>query len=166
VLEEMPPFLGGGNMITEVSTRGFLSNVPPARFEAGTPPIAEAVGLAAAIDYLDEIDLASVGAHERRLVSAAIDEVAGIEGLRVLGPAADQRTGILSFVVDGVNSQDLCTFLDLRGFALRNGHHCAMPLHERLGIASSCRASFYLYNTLAEVAAFGTALREVIDRLR
>lgn len=166
LLNEMPCGWGGGSMITEVTTQGFLPNVSPAKFEAGTPPIAEAVGLAAAIDYLEAVGIKTIGEHERSLVAAAFAAVKEIPGLRIFGPSPELRAGMLSFVVDGINSQDLCQFLDLRGFALRNGHHCAMPLHQRLGIASSCRASFYAYNTLEEVEAFGQALRDVIERLR
>lgn len=165
-LESLPPFLGGGSMITEVTTSGFVPNLPPAKFEAGTPPIVEAVGLHAAIDYLESIGLERIARHEAELTSRAIDAMSAIDGVRILGPKAELRAGIVSFVVDGVSSQDLCVFLDLKGFALRNGHHCAMPLHERLGVPSSCRASFYLYNTQAEIDRFATTLRSEIDRLR
>lgn len=165
ILHELPPFLGGGGMIDKVTTSGFTSNDIPARFEAGTPPIAEAVGLAAAIDYLEKLGMDAIHQHESILIRAAHEALSRIPKVKILGPDPSQKAGVLSFVVDGLNSQDICQLLDLKGFALRSGHHCAMPLHQRYGVKSSSRASFYLYNTLEEVERFGSTLVKVIDRL-
>lgn len=166
LLAQMPPFLGGGNMIQEVTEEGFTLKAPPARFEAGTPAIVETIGLAAAIDYLSQWSMESLAQHEALLVERAMNGMQQIAGVRILGPAADQRAGIVSFVVDGVSSHDLCKFLDLQGFALRDGHHCAMPLHQRLSLSNSARASFYLYNTTEEVDGFIETLEATIDKLR
>ena len=163
ILDHMPPFLGGGSMITEVTTAGYRAAPVPARFEAGTPPIAEAVGLAAAIDYLERLGMDRVRDHEHALVERAYERLSEMSRVRILGPDVSERAGIVSFEVQGLHAQDVCTFLDLKGFALRAGHHCAMPLHERLGVSASSRASFYLYNTLAEVDAFADALEQVIE---
>lgn len=165
-LESMPPFLGGGSMIDRVTTSGFTPGELPAKFEAGTPPIVEAIGLGAAIEYLNGIDLRLVQQHERELAAAAFKAVAGIEGLRILGPPSDQRAGLISFVVEGVSPQDISILLDHQGVAIRAGHHCTMPLHQHFGIRASCRASFYLYNTRQEVEHFGEALKKVVARLR
>ena len=166
ILESMPPFLGGGSMIDQVTVDGFTPGELPARFEAGTPPIVEAIGLGAAIEYLSPISMESVRKHEHELVVAAYQAISEIEGLRILGPPADQRGGLVSFVIDGVSPQDISILLDQQGVAIRAGHHCAMPLHQHLDIRASCRASFYLYNTLDEVAQFGDALKKVIAKLR
>lgn len=166
ILESMPPFLGGGSMIDQVTVDGFTPGELPARFEAGTPPIVEAIGLGAAIEYLNPIGLDAIRQHEQDLVTAACAVVSEIEGLRILGPAADERSGLVSFVVDGVSPQDISILLDQQGVAIRAGHHCAMPLHQHLDIRSSCRASFYLYNTLEEVEYFGETLKKVVAKLR
>ena len=166
LLESMPPFLGGGSMIDLVTTDGFTPGELPAKFEAGTPPIVEAIGLGAAIEYLNLFDLHAIGRHERQLATTAIEALQTIEGMRILGPPADDRAGIVSFVVDGVSAQDISILLDQQGIAIRAGHHCAMPLHQSLGLRASCRASFYLYNTTEEVEKFGQALSKVVKRLR
>ena len=166
LLESMPPFLGGGSMIDQVTTSGFTPGELPARFEAGTPPIVEAIGLGAAIEYLNTIKLDQVHRHEQELVKAAFEAVSEIEGLKILGPSADNRAGLVSFVIDGVSPQDISILLDQKGVAIRAGHHCAMPLHKHLDIRASCRASFYLYNTLEEVSLFGEALKTVVNKLR
>lgn len=166
LLESMPPFLGGGSMIDKVTVDGFTAGELPARFEAGTPPIVEAIGLGAAIEYLENLDLDVVHAHEQVLVAAAMDRLSKIEGVTVLGPPADQRAGLVSFVVDGVSAQDISILLDQQGVAIRAGHHCAMPLHDLLKIKASCRASFYIYNTLEEVGLFADALETVLAKLR
>jgi cysteine desulfurase/selenocysteine lyase len=163
-LQQLPPFLGGGSMIDTVTTEGFQPSVPPAKFEAGTPPIAEAIGLAAAIDYLNSVGIGEIESHERKLTELACAGIQEIPRVRLLGPQAD-RAGILSFVVEGMNAQDVSTFLDLKGVATRAGHHCAMPLHQRFGVLSSCRASFYLYNTEQEVEFFLESLQDVIEKL-
>ena len=162
LLRQLPPFLGGGSMIQTVTTDGFVPSEPPAKFEAGTPPIVEAVGLGAAIDYLNQVGMDEIEAHERNLTAAACEGIRDLQGVRLLGSDSAQRSGILSFVVEGVNAQDISTFMDLKGVATRAGHHCAMPLHQKLGVPSSCRASFYLYNTNEEVEIFLSALQDVI----
>ena len=161
LLEEMPPFLGGGEMIETVWMDHSTFAAPPHKFEAGTMPIAEAAGLAAAIDYLNETGLESIHAHEQALLKDALTQLAAIEGLRILGPAepADRGTAI-SFEVDGVHPHDVSQVLDGLGIAVRAGHHCAWPLHRALGVQASTRASFYLYNTHEEVAALAEGIRE------
>ncbi len=166
LLEAMPPFLGGGSMIGTVRQDGFTPAELPAKFEAGTPPIVEAVGLGAAIRYLQAIGLEQIDAHEQALAQQCLDGLSDLQGVRILGSRDDQRVGLVSLTVDGVNSQDLARFLDFRGIAARAGHHCAMPLHEHLGLANSLRVSFYLYNTAEEVAFFTAQLPQIIERLR
>ncbi|MEE2641878.1 MAG: SufS family cysteine desulfurase [Planctomycetota bacterium] len=166
LLETMPPFLGGGSMIHTVTREGFTQGELPARFEAGTPPIVPAIGLAAAIEYLEPIGLDNIFRHECELASTLMDCLADHPSVRVLGPPADQRAGIVSFVIEGVNSLDFATMIDLKGVAIRNGHHCAMPLHERYGLSESNRASFYLYNTVDEVHYFSEVLGKTIHLLK
>lgn len=166
VLEAMPPFLGGGSMIDQVTTDGFTPGELPAKFEAGTPPIVEAIGLGAAIDYVDNVSLSAIAEHERSLAGRLMQRLEEVDGLKILGPSIEHRSGIVSFVVDGVAPQDMSILLDQKGFAIRVGHHCAMPLHQKLGIKASCRASFYLYNTIQEVDAFADALAAIVKRLR
>lgn len=166
VLEAMPPFLGGGSMIDQVTTDGFTPGELPAKFEAGTPPIVEAIGLGAAIDYVDNVSLSAIAEHERSLAGRLMQRLEEVDGLKILGPSIEHRSGIVSFVVDGVAPQDMSILLDQKGFAIRVGHHCAMPLHQKLGIKASCRASFYLYNTIQEVDAFADALAATVKRLR
>ncbi|MBX7164891.1 MAG: cysteine desulfurase [Pirellulales bacterium] len=158
LLERMPPFLGGGSMIRRVRLDGFEPADLPAKFEAGTPPIVPAIGMSAAIDYLQRVGLGAIHEHERRLVEHAHARLAEVGGVRILGPAPQFKAGIVSFVVDGVHAHDVAQLLDRRGVAIRAGHHCTMPLHKRLGVSASSRASFYLYNTLAEVDTFVDAL--------
>ncbi len=166
LLESMHPFLGGGSMIDSVSTEGFSPGRLPARFEAGTPPIVQAIGLAAAARYLKDVGLENIYQHEHSLTQTACDLLSKVDGLRILGPSPENRAGIISFTVDGINSQDLGKMLDLKGVATRAGHHCTMPLHDHLGIRSSLRASFYLYNTIDEVNSFAEHLVATIARLR
>ncbi len=166
ILEEMQPFMGGGSMIDQVTTDGFTWGELPARFEAGTPPIVEAIGLGKAIEYLENIDVAQIEEHEQILVRRAYELIMEVDGAKILGPAGDCRAGLVSFVIEGVSSQDISILLDQLGIAIRAGHHCAMPLHKQLEIKASCRASFYLYNTLDEVEAMGAALKKVVQRLR
>ena len=162
LLAAMPPFLGGGSMIREVRLDGFSPADPPAKFEAGTPPIVPAIGLGAAIDYLNTVGFDAIHAHERRLTARACELLAEIEGLRIVGPAVERRAGIVGFVFASgrPHAHDIAQLLDRQGIAVRAGHHCAMPLHERLGVAATARASFYFYNTLDEVEQFAAALRE------
>ncbi|MGE0640028.1 MAG: aminotransferase class V-fold PLP-dependent enzyme [Thermoanaerobaculia bacterium] len=149
-LEAMPPWQSGGGMIETVAVEGTTFAPPPARFEAGTPAAAEAVGLAAAIDFLASFDRAAVAAHEEALLARAIAGLAAIPGLRILGAPAE-RSAVVSFVVDGVHAHDLGTVLDQRGVAVRAGHHCTQPLHRRLAIAASVRASIALHTTEEEI---------------
>lgn len=159
LLEEMPPFLGGGDMIAEVTLEGFVPASVPAKFEAGTPPIVEAVGLAAAIDYLGAIGMGAIEAHERRLTDHAMARLSALPGIRILGAAQD-RGGVFAVSVDTAHAHDVATLLDRKGIAVRSGRHCAEPLHARFGVDSTCRASFGLYTTEAEVDALAEALAE------
>src|SRR6185295_6767047 len=161
LLDAMPPFLGGGSMIRRVRLDGFEPADLPAKFEAGTPPIVPAIGLGAAIDYLNAIGMDAINTHERLLAARAHEVLTDVGDVRFLGPAPSNKAGIVSFVIDRVHAHDIAQLLDRRGIAVRAGHHCAMPLHKRLGITASTRASFYFYNTLAEVELLGTALGEI-----
>jgi len=161
LLAEMPPFLGGGEMIESVWMDHSTFAPAPHKFEAGTMPIAEAAGLGAAIDYLTETGLDAVQAHEQGLVRYALGALADVDGLRLIGPPeADGRGAVLAFTVDDVHPHDLSQVLDQDGVAVRAGHHCAWPLHRRYGIQASTRASFYLYNTTAEVDALVAGIRQ------
>lgn len=151
LLEEMPPFLGGGGMILNVTTSGFTAHDLPEKFEAGTPPIVEAIGLAAALNYITSIGMTRIHAHEELLGERVDAGLRTIEGVRVIGPTADKKAGINSFLIDGVHAHDVSQFLDTRGVAVRAGHHCTMPLHQSIGVTATTRASCYLYNTPAEV---------------
>jgi cysteine desulfurase/selenocysteine lyase len=166
LLAELPPFLGGGEMIEIVRMTGSTFAPPPYRFEAGTPPIAQAVGLGAAADYLGELGMADVAAHERSITTYALATLQQLDGLRVLGTTSvgpEGRGGAVSFTLatrDGldIHPHDVMTFLDSRGVAVRGGHHCARPLHERVGITASTRASFYLYTLEREIDQLVDAL--------
>jgi cysteine desulfurase/selenocysteine lyase len=161
LLERMPPFLGGGSMIRRVLLDRFEPGDLPAKFEAGTPPIVSVIGLGTAIDYLNQVGLEAIAAHERRLAERAHQVLSKIEGLRILGPAPDKKTGIVSFTLGHIHAHDVAEVLDRQGIAIRAGHHCAMPLHQRYGVTATARASFYLYNTLAEVDQLGPAVEQV-----
>ncbi|MFT8245441.1 aminotransferase class V-fold PLP-dependent enzyme [Roseomonas sp. BN140053] len=150
VLEQMPPFMGGGDMITEVGLERSLFAPPPLRFEAGTPPIIEAIGLHAAIDYVEGVGMEAIEAHERSLVDHATRRLSDIEGVTLLGRAQD-RGGVFAFALDNAHAHDLATLLDRAGICVRAGRHCAEPLHRRFGVESTCRASFGMYTTHAEV---------------
>jgi cysteine desulfurase/selenocysteine lyase len=158
-LKSMRPFNGGGEMIREVARDAISYADPPARFEAGTPPIIEAVGLAAAIDYASALDRAAVAAHENDLLAYATEQVKELNWVRVIGEAKD-KGAILSFETEGMHAHDVATILDREGVAVRAGHHCAQPLMERFGVASTTRASFALYNTRDEVDVFVAALKK------
>ena len=157
----MPPFLGGGSMIRRVTTAGFEPADLPAKFEAGTPPIVSAIGLGAAIDYLQRLGMDAIHAHERMLCTRAHEVLGSIAGLKFLGPAPERKSGIVSFTLDRVHAHDIAQLLDRQGIAVRAGHHCAMPLHKRLGINASTRASFYFYNTLDEVDRLAASLEGI-----
>jgi len=164
-LDQLPPYQGGGEMIGSVSWEHTTFNELPFKFEAGTPDYVATHGLATAIDYIDALGLDSIHAHEQQLVGYCCQQLAGIDGIRILGPATG-HDAVVSFVVDGVHPLDVGTLLDQLGVAVRTGHHCAQPLLERLGLTSTVRASFALYNTEAEVDAFVAALRRVLPMLR
>jgi len=151
LLEAMPPFLGGGDMIKEVKLRSFRANALPHKFEAGTPAIAEAVGFGAAVDYLSEIGMDRIAAHEHEITEYALDRLEEIPGVKVFGPSADKKGGVAAFTLAGVHPHDVAQILDRDGIAVRAGHHCAQPLHEKFGVPATSRASFYLYNSKAEV---------------
>ena len=145
------PFLGGGSMIRRVKLDSFEPADLPAKFEAGTPPIVPAIGLGAAIRYLNDIGLEAIHAHEQLLAAKAHDVLEAIGGVRFIGPTPSEKAGIVSFTMQQMHAHDIAQLLDRAGVAVRAGHHCTMPLHKRLGITASARASFYFYNTLAEV---------------
>ncbi|HEY7753620.1 MAG TPA: cysteine desulfurase [Steroidobacteraceae bacterium] len=164
VLAAMPPWQGGGDMILTVSFAGSTWNHLPHRFEAGTPNVGGAVGLAAAIDYLEGVGLARIAAHEHRLLAHATASLAAIPGVTLVGTAPD-KTSLVSFTVDGLHPHDLGTVLDARGVAVRTGHHCAMPVMEFFGVPATTRASFGLYNTREEIDALADGVREAIRML-
>jgi cysteine desulfurase/selenocysteine lyase len=151
LLEAMPPFLGGGDMIKRVSLTAFTPNDLPHKFEAGTPAIAEAVGFGAAIDYLEGVGMEAIAAHEGEIIAYTLERLEEIPGVTVYGPAAEHKGGVAAFTVAGIHAHDVSQILDMDGVAIRAGHHCAMPLHAKLELAATSRASFYLYNTLEEV---------------
>ena len=163
LLEAMPPFMGGGDMIREVKLSGSKWNSLPYKFEAGTPPIAEVIGLGAAVDYLSQVGMTWLHDHERLLTKYAYERLSAVEGLRILGPGPEQRGGLIAFTFNDVHPHDLSALLDREGIAIRAGHHCAQPLHDRYGIAASARASFYLYNTLEEVDHLVSSLEKAGD---
>nr|MCU0792208.1 SufS family cysteine desulfurase [Opitutaceae bacterium] len=167
LLDTMPPWRGGGGMIENVEYAGSTWKPAPERFEAGTPHIAGAVGLAAACDYLDALGRPAIGDHDHRLAALAREALQEFSGLRVLGPRPGvPRAGMVSFAFDDIHAHDVITVADQQGVALRGGHHCNMPLMKKLGLPSTARASFYLYNTEEDVAAFAAALRKVVKFFR
>lgn len=164
LLDAMPPYQGGGDMIERVSFEKTTYTTLPMKFEAGTPMIAEVVGLGAAIDYLEKAGLENIRRHEQNLLHLAQEKLESIAGLKIIGQAK-KKGAILSFVVQGIHPLDIGTMLDLKGFALRTGHHCAQPAMRRFNIESTARASFGLYNTKEEVEQFYDALVDVIRKL-
>ncbi len=152
-LEAMPPFLGGGEMIREVRLTESKWNDVPWKFEAGTMPIAEAIGLAAAADYLTGLGLEAIWEHDRELAAYALERIVEVPGVRVLGPPAEKRGGVVAFTLGTLHAHDVATVLDSTGVAVRAGHHCAMPLHEKLGVHASARASFHCYSLREDVDA-------------
>ncbi len=159
-LEAMPPFMGGGDMISSVTFEGSTWNVLPYKFEAGTPDIAGAIGLHAALDYIEAIGLDAIGAHERDLLEYGTQVLQSIDGVRLIGTARE-KASILSFVMDGVHPHDIGTIVDREGVAIRTGHHCAQPVMARFKIPATARASLAMYNTRGELDALGRALRKV-----
>ncbi|HUC62447.1 MAG TPA: cysteine desulfurase [Alphaproteobacteria bacterium] len=159
-LKKMPPYQGGGDMIRNVSFAGTSYADPPERFEAGTPAIVEAIGLAAALDYIASLGQDAIAAHEQSLLRYATERLAAIPGLTIHG-TAPEKAAIVSFSLEGAHAHDIGTIVDRAGVALRTGHHCAQPLHEKLGVAATARASFALYNTIEEVDALAASVRSV-----
>lgn len=166
LLDAMTPFEGGGGMISRVYADHFTPAGLPEKFEAGTPPIAPAIALGAAVDYLNGVGLDRIARHEHVLVEHAWRRLQEVEGARLLGPEPEHRAGLVSFVLDRPHAHDIAQLLDQEGIAVRAGHHCTQPLHDQLGITASTRASFYLYNTLAEVDLLVDSLKKVHDKFR
>ncbi len=166
LLAAMPPFLGGGDMIRRVTFDGFIPNELPWKFEAGTPRIAEAVGLGAAVAYLNGLGLEAIHQHEQSITAYALEALSEIPGLRLLGPPGTQHGGLAAFTLAGVHPHDIADILDKSGIAIRAGHHCAMPLHHRLGISASARASFYVHTTPAEIDQLVAGLHRVREVFR
>ena len=161
LLEAMPPFLGGGDMIKRVELRSFLPNELPHKFEAGTPSIAEAIGFGAAVDYLSSIGLDHIAQHEQQIISYTLERLEEIPGVKVFGPEAQIKGAVASFTLNGVHAHDISQILDREGVAVRAGHHCAMPLHTIFNLSATTRASFYFYNTLQEVDRLVEAIYKV-----
>jgi len=161
LLEAMPPFLGGGDMIKKVTLRSFATNSLPHKFEAGTSAIAEAIGLGVAVDYLSELGMGAIANHEHEVTTYAMERLEEFPGIRLVGPSADKKGGVVSFVFENVHPHDIAQILDAEGIAVRAGHHCAMPLHQRYNLPATTRASFYLYNTKEEVDALVKGLEKV-----
>jgi len=158
LLEAMPPWMGGGDMISSVKLSESTWNDLPYKFEAGTPAIAEAIGLGYAIDYLTKIGMDNIHAHEHDIIKYALNQLQEVPGLTVYGPTGENKSAVAAFTIDGIHAHDIAQLLDSEGVAVRAGHHCAMPLHEHLHVNATARASFYLYNTQAEVDALIRAL--------
>jgi cysteine desulfurase/selenocysteine lyase len=161
LLDSMPPFLGGGDMIKRVHLRSFAPNEIPYKFEAGTPAIAEAVGFGVAVDYLSSVGMDAIANHEREIIAYALERLEEIPGVSVLGPPAEDRGGVAAFYLNGVHPHDISQVLDTFGVAIRAGHHCAMPLHEKFNLPATARASFYLYNMEQEVDQLVEAIYQV-----
>jgi cysteine desulfurase/selenocysteine lyase len=159
LLEQMPPWQGGGDMISLVTFEKTHYNVLPYKFEAGTPNIAGTIGLGAALDYVTSVGLAAIERHERELLAYATEAVSAIDGVRLVGTARE-KAGVLSFLVEGVHAHDVGTILDREGVAIRTGHHCAMPVMQRFGVPATARASFAFYNTKEEVDRLAAAIRK------
>jgi cysteine desulfurase/selenocysteine lyase len=162
LLEAMPPFLGGGDMIKRVTLDGFRANDLPHKFEAGTPAIAEAIGFGAAVDYLSAIGMNVIAQHERDMIAYALERLEEVPGVKVYGPRAERKGGVVAFTLDEIHPHDIAQILDSRaGVAVRAGHHCAQPLHDRLGLVATARASFYIYNQPSDVDKLVEGLYEV-----
>jgi cysteine desulfurase/selenocysteine lyase len=161
ILEKMQPFMGGGDMIREVRLEGFTPNDLPYKFEAGTPAIAEAVGFGAAVDYLARVGMDAIHAHEKEITRYAYSLLSEMPGITIFGRETDHRGGVIAFEVAGIHPHDVAQVLDTDGIAVRAGHHCAMPLHQKFGIPATARASFYLYTTKNEIDKLVTGLQKV-----
>jgi cysteine desulfurase/selenocysteine lyase len=161
LLQAMPPFMGGGDMIRRVRLEGSTWADLPHKFEAGTPAIAEAIGLGAAVDYLNHVGMNAIHAYEQFLTHYALEALSEIPGLTLFGPPASEKGGVATFTLQGVHPHDIAELLDRDGIAVRAGHHCAMPLHHKLNIGATARASFYLYSTTQEIDQLVTSLHKV-----
>jgi cysteine desulfurase/selenocysteine lyase len=161
LLEEMPPFMGGGDMIRRVRLEGSTWNDLPWKFEAGTPSIAEGIGLGAAVDYLSSVGMEAIHAHEQFITDYALEALSEVSGLTLLGPSSSRKGGVAAFTIQGLHPHDVAQLLDEDGIAVRAGHHCAMPLHDKLKIPASARASFYLYTTTEEIDRLVVGLHRV-----
>ncbi|MCH8338615.1 MAG: cysteine desulfurase [Chloroflexi bacterium] len=161
LLEEMPPFMGGGEMIKRVQFDSFTVTELPSKFEAGTPPIAQAVGFGAAVDYISNLGMPAIRQHEQEMIERALDQLEEVPGVRIYGPAAEHKGAVAAFTLSDAHPHDIAEILDRRGVAVRAGHHCAMPLHEKLGLPATTRASFYLYNTPDEIDSLIEGLYDV-----
>jgi cysteine desulfurase/selenocysteine lyase len=164
LLEGMPPFQGGGDMIKSVSFEKTVYNDLPYKFEAGTPSIASGIGLGAAIDYINKLDMLAVASYERELLSYATEQLSAIKGVRIIG-TAKEKAAVLSFVIDGIHPHDIGTILDDEGIAIRTGHHCAQPVMQRFGIPATARASFVFYNTKEEIDILVRGIHKVVEVL-
>jgi cysteine desulfurase/selenocysteine lyase len=160
LLDRMPPYQGGGDMISSVTFEKTVYNVLPYKFEAGTPHIAGGIGLGCAVDYVSDIGLEAIAGYEKELLEYATRGLAGVQGLRIIG-TAKEKAGVLSFVLEGVHPHDIGTVLDREGIAIRTGHHCCMPLMRRFGVPATARASVAFYNTKAEIDALVRSLAKV-----
>jgi cysteine desulfurase/selenocysteine lyase len=160
LLESMPPYQGGGDMIKSVTFEKTIFNDIPHKYEAGTPHIAGAIGLAAAIDYMNLLDWNVVQQYEQMLLRSAHDKLAAIQGLRIIGEARE-KAGVVSFILEGIHPHDIGTILDQEGIAIRTGHHCAQPVMQKYGIPATARASFAFYNTIEEVEALVHSIQKV-----
>lgn len=163
VLDSMPPYQGGGDMISRVTFEGSSWNDLPYKFEAGTPSIAEAIGLGVAVDYLSAIGMEKIHQYEQIITAYALERLEEVSGLTLYGPDASQKGAVASFTLDGVHAHDVAQILDSHGVAVRAGHHCTMPLHDILCVTATARASFYIYNTFEEVDKLVVALEKVKD---
>jgi cysteine desulfurase/selenocysteine lyase len=161
LLKEMPPFLGGGDMIKRVKLREFVPNEIPQKFEAGTPPIAEVIGLGAAIDYLNNVGMEAIAANDHELTAYALERLEEVPGVWLFSPSIEHKSSNASFTFKGAHPHDISEILNRHGVATRAGHHCAMPVHEKFGIPATTRASFYLYNTKEEIDTMIEALYKV-----
>jgi len=163
LLQSMPPFLGGGDMIKRVELTSFTANELPYKFEAGTPAITEVIGLGAAIDYLNSIGMEKIAEHEQEIVSYALERLVEVPGVKIYGPDARKKGAVVSFTMNSAHPHDISQILDNEGIAIRAGHHCAMPLHKKLNLPASARASFYLYNSKEEVDQLAESLYSVLE---
>ena len=163
LLEAMPPFMGGGEMIKSVELRSFKPNDLPHKFEAGTPAIAEGIGFGAAVDYLLSVGMKKIEEHEHLLTIYAMDKINQISDLRILGPTETEKGGVIAFYIDGIHAHDVAQILDGQGIAVRAGHHCAQPLHKKFNLPATTRASMYLYNTTEDIDNLVKGIHKVKD---